>query len=137
LQTTEGVVAKIGGEYFKMDDVFEELKAIMVPITESLNVKHDDPGNYYVDTFHTMKNGKRLWFGGVQIKKNYVSYHLMPVYVNPELLTDISAGLKKRMQGKSCFNFKAVDRSLFDELELLTQRSRQDYESKGFLKDIK
>ena len=118
-----------------MKDVFEELRTIMAPNTESLDVKHDDPGNYYVDTFHTMKNGKPLWFGGVQIKKNYVSYHLMPVYENPELLTDISAELRKRMQGKSCFNFKVVDRSLFDELALLTERSLQDYISKGFLSD--
>ena len=118
-----------------MNDVFEELKAIMIPLTKSLDVKHDEPGNYYVDTFHTMKNGKPLWFGGVQTKKNYVSYHLMPVYSNPELLTDMSSELRKRMQGKSCFNFKVVDKALFDELALLTQRSLQDYVSKGFLND--
>jgi hypothetical protein len=28
---------------------------------------------------------KELFFGGVQIKKNYVSYHLMPVYMEPAL----------------------------------------------------
>ena len=118
-----------------MDKVFEELRSIMAGMTASLDVKHDEPDNYYVDTFHTMKNGKRLWFGAVQIKKNYVSYHLMPVYVNPELLTDMSPGLKKRMQGKSCFNFKVLDKLLFKELERLTQRSIQDYLSKGFLHD--
>lgn len=116
-----------------MNDVFEELKAIMLSFATSLDTTHNELGHYSVDTFHTMKNGKRLWFGGVQTKKNYVSYHLMPVYVNPELLAGISAALKKRMQGKSCFNFKVIDRELFEELVDLTKSSLQDYESKGFL----
>lgn len=43
------------------------------------------------------------------------------MYVFPELLDGISPELKKRMQGKSCFNFKAVDRELVRELEALTK----------------
>jgi hypothetical protein len=46
----------------------------------------------------------------VQIKKNYVIYHLMPVYLNPGLLEGMSPGLRKRMQGKSCFNLPAWTR---------------------------
>lgn len=80
-----------------------------------------------------MKNGKRLWFGGVQVKKHYVSYHLMPVYVNPQLLAGISPALKKRMQGKSCFNFKAVDATLFGELERLTGSALVDYRASGYV----
>lgn len=119
-----------------MDDIFEALRVIMAPVVKSLDVRHDEPGNYYVDTFHVMKNGQRLWFGGVQIKKNYVTYHLMPVYVNPELLTGISPALRKRMQGKSCFNFEVVDKPLFNELKSLTQRSLQEYIAQGFVSRI-
>lgn len=53
-----------------MDDVFSALRAIMVPHTKQLDVKHDEPGNFHVDTFHIMKNGKPLFFGAVQIKSN-------------------------------------------------------------------
>ena len=105
----------------------------MEPHTRSLDVKHDEPGNLYVDTFHVMKNKKRLWFGGVQVKKNYVSYHLMPVYENPKLLENMSPELKKRMQGKSCFNFKSIDEKLFAELGRLTKRGLQDYRASGYL----
>ena len=35
----------------------------------------------------------------------------------------ISPELKKRMQGKSCFNFKDVDEKLFKELAALTEIS--------------
>ena len=101
--------------------LFEELKSIMQPYAMNLDCKKDEPGNYYLDTKFIMENKKPLYFGGVRINKNYVSYHLMPIYVNPELLKSISSDLKKRMQGKSCFNFKAIDRKLFKELDNLTQ----------------
>ena len=120
-----------------MNEVYDALKDIMEPHTRSLDVKHDEPGYFYVDTFHVMKNKKRLWFGGVQIKKNYVSYHLMPVYVNPKLLETISPELQRRMQGKSCFNFKSIDEKLFGELGMLTKRGLQDYLAGGYLRKNK
>ena len=39
----------------------------------------------------------------------------------PEMVETISPELKKRMQGKSCFNFKKIDDALFDELVYLTK----------------
>lgn len=68
-----------------------------------------------------------MWFGGVRVGKAYVSYHLMPVYTHPELAARISPALRKRMQGKSCFNFKAADAALFDELEALTREGAALY----------
>jgi hypothetical protein len=73
--------------------------------------------------------GRDVWFGGVQVRKRYVSYHLMPVYVFPDLLDGISEGLKKRMQGKSCFNFTHVDEHLFHELEQVTDRGYRRFVS--------
>lgn len=61
-----------------------------------------------------------MYFGSVKINKNYVSFHLMPVYVFPFLIDKISPELKSRMQGKSCFNFKTIDIKLFSELGELT-----------------
>ena len=66
-----------------------------------------------------------------QIKKTYVSFYLMPVYMYPELLNDISPQLKKRMQGKSCFNFKKVEPELFDELAELTRRGADKFKEEN------
>jgi hypothetical protein len=46
----------------------------------------------------------------------------MPIYVQPSLLDEVSPALRKRMQGKSCFNFAKVDEPLLAELEALTRR---------------
>ena len=48
-----------------------------------------------------------MFFGSVRLGKAYVSYHLMPLYMRPALTSLVSPVLKKRMQGKTCFNFKA------------------------------
>jgi hypothetical protein len=60
------------------------------------------------------------YVAGTRIGKTYVSYYLMPVYALPELLLDISPALRRRMQGKACFNFTKVDDAVFAELATLT-----------------
>jgi hypothetical protein len=76
---------------------------------------------------HPTKPKEPMWFGGVKAGKAYVSYHLMPVYTHPALAASISPALKKRMQGKSCFNFQAADPALFEELEALTREAAALY----------
>lgn len=77
---------------------------------------------YYLEGPYSQKWKKELYFGSAQIKKNYVSFYLMPVYMYPDLLDGISPELKKHMQGKSCFNFKQVEHTLFKELKTLTKK---------------
>jgi hypothetical protein len=111
--------------------VFEQLKNILKPHAEKLTLKTDTPEAYYLDGPYSEKWKKELFFGSAQIKKNYVSFYLMPVYMYPELLKDISPELKKRMQGKSCFNFKKVEPVLFEELALLTRRGAEKFKEEN------
>ena len=82
----------------------------------------DRPGDFQVAS-PTMNDriGRPLFVGAVQIRKNYVSYHLMPVYAVPQLLKTLSPELKKRMQGKSCFNFTTIDGDQAKQLSALTK----------------
>lgn len=115
------------------DELYSELRSIMLPYSRKLDCKIDTDGELYIDTRHILNNKKPLWFGAVQVKKNYVSYHLMPVYLNPVLLETVSPGLLKRMQGKSCFNFTSSDAQLFRELAELTKAGFNDYVRQGFI----
>lgn len=60
------------------------------------------------------------YVAGIRVGKSYVSYYLMPVYGIPALLDGLSPGLRRRMQGKACFNFTNIDEALFSELATLT-----------------
>lgn len=102
--------------------VFEKLKSILKPYSSKLIVKADTSDAFSLDGAYSEKWKKELFFGAAQVKKNYVSFYLMPVYMCPDLLEKISPELKKHMQGKSCFNFKKIETSLFDELAQLTKQ---------------
>ena len=116
-----------------LNAVFIELRAILAPYMARLDPKKDDASELYLDTKFIQKNKKPLFFGAVQIKKSFVSFHLMPVYAKPELLDALSPALKTRMQGKSCFNFAGIDKPLFQELATLTRAGFASYEEQGFV----
>ena len=113
--------------------VFVALQKILAPYVVKLDTKKSDDTELYVDTRHIQKNKKPLCFGAVQMKKSYVSFHLMPVYVKPQLLASISPELKSRMQGKSCFNFSVVEPALIKELTALTKAGYASYLEQGFV----
>lgn len=107
--------------------VFETLRAILKPYAKKMTVTQDTENAFYLDAPYSEKWKKELYFGSVHIKKNYVSFYFMPVYMHPDLLRGVSPELKKRMQGKSCFNFKTVEKSLFDELSRLVKQGHERF----------
>ena len=117
----------------EFEDVFKELHSILKKYEKKLDVVKDKSDNYYLNTSKLAENKKPMFFGAATIKKNSVSFHLMPVYENPELLEDISPELKKCMQGKSCFNFKKVDKKVFKELARLTKAGVMDFKKRGYV----
>ena len=104
------------------------LRSILDPYRDRLEVNP----LYGVDTLKRSGGGAHDFFAGVRVGKRYVSYHLMPIYARPQLLDGISADLRRRMQGKSCFNFTSVDERLMGELETLTRRSFEAFSSDAY-----
>ena len=102
--------------------VFERLKAVLAPYAAALHVSADDADNFGVDMAPPTERNPTTWFGAVRRGKRYVSIYLMPVYVEPSLLDGASKELLRRKQGKSCFNFTAVDERLIGELEGILRR---------------
>jgi len=101
---------------------FEPLTTLFARYQDDLVVKTDEPEHLSLDAPPSTAYAKGLFFGAVKIGKRYVSFHLMPVCVHPDLLDDVSPELRRRMQGKSCFNFTTQDEVLFAELGRLTSR---------------
>ena len=112
------------------DGIFESLKAIFVPYAGRLAVQVDKPDQYYLETKTPMRKGHAFQFGGVKIGKAYVSFHLMPIMA-PKLQAAISPELKKRMQGKSCFNFTRIEPDQIAELKKLTEAGFEEFQTWG------
>jgi hypothetical protein len=110
-------------------DVFRRLKAILTPYAKTMTVVKDTAEWYYLDTKHIGTNKKPICFAAVRLGKGYVSFYLMCAYCNPKMLAAMSPELKKRMQGKSCFNFKELDAALFAELEQITKSGAEWFDT--------
>lgn len=106
-----------------LTEVFSALRGILQRHTGKLVVSENSPSRYCLEGGLHPKHKKPIPVAWVEIGKNYVSFHHMGVYARPDLLKDISKKLKARMQGKSCFNFTALDEQLFAELEELSVRA--------------
>ena len=117
--------------------VFAKLKAIFQPYAKKMDAACDTRNYYLLNTRHIMKNKQPLCFGGVRLGKNYVSFYLMSIYACPDLLKNMSPELKKRMQGKSCFNFKGVDERLFKELADLTRDGAAKFNDAKFIESLR
>jgi hypothetical protein len=117
----------------QFQSVFERLRAILTPYASRMVVRKDTPQEYYLDGYPTLKSSQGMFFASVKVNRKYVSFYLMPVYVFPDLLGAISSGLRQRMQGKSCFNFKQMDEALFNDLEILVRRGAVRYQQEHMI----
>ncbi len=120
------------------ESAFATLKSVFEKHAKKLSVKTDKPTEYTLVTKSPspfpQHKGQPMWFGEVRLGKAYVSFHLMPLYMNGSLVETISPELKKRMQGKTCFNFKSEpEPEMIAELKKLTEASVKDWAGKKWL----
>ena len=113
--------------------VFTALRQLLKPYEGELAIRTDKPGNCYLETRSASLNGRRLFFAGAKIKKNYVSFYLPALYMFPDLSDRISPPLKKMTQGQACFNFTIANQDWFEELSRLTQAGFQKLKSEALL----
>jgi hypothetical protein len=118
--------------------VFAVLKPVLGKFAKRLAVKADTPIEYTLVTKSAspfpQHKGQPMYFGSVRLGKAYVSFHLMPLYMHPVITKTISPALKKRMQGKTCFNFKLDPApELLSELKQLTETGFKQWEEKKWL----
>jgi hypothetical protein len=120
------------------DSTFSALKSVFAKHVGQLHVKTDTPTEYtLVGTIPSplpQHKGQPMYFGQVRLGKAYVAVHLFPLYMNAELTASISPALKKRMQGKTCFNFKSVpEAEILVELKRLIDAGYKDFRARKWL----
>lgn len=117
----------------EFEPVFAALKSVLKHHARTLKVLKDEPLEYTLVTKSNSNRGQPMWFGAVRAGKAYVSLHLMALYMNAPMNALVPPTLKKRMQGKACFNFKTIDKELLADVKALTQAGVDDYRKRGLL----
>jgi hypothetical protein len=103
------------------DAVHERLKAILRGHADGLVITEDGQAGMTLEV-PGLEGKPWGYVGGTRVGKRYVSFYLMPVYASPELAASISPELRRRKQGKACFNFMKLDEPLLAELDDLAGR---------------
>jgi hypothetical protein len=116
----------------RFDEVYARLKGILEPYAAKMYVSADTDVWYGLDLAPESERVPATWFGATRRGKAYVSFYLMPVYGDPRLLADLSPALRKRMQGKACFNFVSVDQECFAELGRLAEAGIKRFSTPEF-----
>jgi hypothetical protein len=110
--------------------VAARLRQILEPYRNRFVVTRDGPAGMSLEV-HGLEGRPNGYFAGIRVGKRYVSYYLMAVYAFPELVEAMSPELRRRMQGKACFNFSRVDETLMAELAEVTARGAQRWGPDG------
>lgn len=106
--------------------VDRRLREILEPLRSELVATKDGPDGLTLE-IPGLEGKPYGYVASIRIGKRYVSFYLMSVYSSPKLLESMSPQLRRRMQGKSCFNFTTVDESLFEELGRITLAGFKPY----------
>jgi hypothetical protein len=128
----------------RFQSVFARLRELLQAHESDFTIAHDTPKRYGLEA-PVGPATVRAWGGKarkakipvawVEIRKTYVSYHLMGVNGNARLVASLSKPLRARMQGKACFNFTTVEDTLFQELQTVTAESLGGMRNAGFIRD--
>lgn len=113
--------------------VFAALRGVLAPLAPTLVVRTDTPTEYHLDTPPLPPSGQPQFFGSVRAGASGVALHLMPLYLEPALLDGLSAALRARLTGKSCFRFRTLDEPLLAEVEALAHTGHSLYAERGWL----
>ena len=75
--------------------VFAALRERILRSSSGMNVAQDTPGNVVLKApWNEPGKTEPAWIGAVQLKTNYVSCHLMPLYALPALREHLAADLR-------------------------------------------
>lgn len=107
-------------------EVDRRLRELLDPLRSRLVATKDGPEGMALE-IPGLEGKPWGYVAGTRVGKRYVSFYLMSVYASPELAASLSPELRRRMQGKACFNFTKVDEALFAELAQLAKVSLEPH----------
>jgi hypothetical protein len=123
--------------------VFERLRSILNTHAGAFVVSEDSATRFCLSApvgaatlraWRGKRKSEMIPVAWTEVGKAYVSFHHMALYGSPKLREGLSEELSRRMQGKTCFNFRTEKEIPVSELEELTARGCEGMRAAGFIR---
>ncbi len=113
-------------------ELFEGLAGILVPYARMFETEMHPRMGYCLRATYGERPAKEVYFGGVKLEQDHVSYHLFLLYSYPELEQALSPALRQRQEGKTSFLIeRGADGAIVRELGSLTRACYERFKSEG------
>jgi hypothetical protein len=114
---------------------FAALKVVLVAHSEGLRVTKDAATHFQLHTAGPVEfEGRKLpnsYFAWLKEGKNDTALHFFPIYSHPQRFEDLPPKLRKKLTGKACFHFKAIDPEMLGAIAAMLERGREIYGGAG------
>ena len=120
-----------------LNTIFQSLKDLLSPYAPPLVPKMDDASHYDLWSIKTLviegRKRKEVYFAGLIVRKDYVGFYFMPVYVESDLKSVFAPELLKLLKGKSCFHIRKLTPELLGQVEAALKIGYDLYRERGWV----
>jgi hypothetical protein len=116
---------------------FTTLREILVSLASDLDVRADSGEKYELYGANKVtvqgRDLEGMYFASVVARKGGTSLHFFPIYTHPAEFVDLPAPLRKRMTGKSCFQFRTVHPDTAAGVRRMLEKGKRLYRKLGWI----
>lgn len=142
ISTTSHILARRKKVYPSSQEilVFNQLKSLVLPYKEFLEVKMNTADHYelwtnegYRTTSLHPVNKRGIQFAAIMIYAEHITFYFQPLYLDNTLKEELAESLKPFFRGKSCFHLKEVSDQINNDLKVLIKKGWQSYQKMGLV----
>lgn len=118
--------------------VFNAITTLMAPFKKGLvEVNNSRAGMYNMVVRKPVEIAGRkldeLFFASALIQKGYVGFYYFPIYVAPDLKSQLGPSLIKCLKGKTCFHIKNLQPEILQQIQKALELGYKMYEERGWI----
>lgn len=120
-------------------EIFNALKAEIKPYEKgTIKANLDIEGRYELwskkDISYLGKTRKEFAFVAINLQSNYVGFHYMPAYTNPEgIKPKLPPVLLKLLKGKACFHITQINAEIINSIKEALQIGYDEYKKNDWV----
>jgi hypothetical protein len=121
----------------ELAEIYRGLKIILKRYEGPFQPKVDGDSSYDLWSFKDLviagRKRKEVFFASIVIRKTYVGFYYMPIYIDVGLKDVFKPELMKLLKGKSCFYIRDLSPDIASQIEEALKIGYELYKERGWV----